>query len=411
MAATGQRTLTPRRGGLRTRLLLSCLAPVLLLGLGGVLLLATPGARGGTGASAWLLPGEAWLVFAGFFLLAVVLATTLAVYMGDRIARPVAWLLRMMESGQLRLATQAPPPAVDWEMGALTGRVQVLLKQNLSGARAMAELETLRSEMSAILETAHDGALDPTAWPAAQSTHPLTRRWLDFFRQREESLRDATDGLTRLQGLLEQDWREETLAVEEIAKRSERCFLEQTEMALELERIEKLARPAGAGVTNASPAAAPGAGATAIEVEDSAQVLADLRSSVQRWRRELEIALDGGPRPATDAAELAHIRHRLREWDAWVDESLRLLGGALARSEAGNGAGRLAPRLERAARAASKSGQEIGALSCEAAQLQRNWARLGERLRSLLARVDEVHEGTARATPSMEGGTDRDGSA
>jgi len=376
MASPGRTRTAPRHGGLRTRLLISCLVPVLLLAAGGFLLLSGSGWMGSdTGG---LLPGEALVLFAGCVLLALLLAAGLALNLGDRIARPVAWLLRMMESGQLRLMSQAPPPVADWEMDALTGRVQVLLKQNLSGARAMQELESLRSEVGAILDAAAGGRLDPGAWRGEQATHPLSRRLLDYFRQRANSSREAADDLARLQGLLEQDWREETHAVEEIARRSERCFLEQTEMALELERIEKQSRPAGAN----------GAATGDTAREDARQALRDLRSSLARWRGELEAALQAGG----GAADRPDQLRRLREWDAWVDEGLGLTEGALAPGGAGNG-GRLGPRLERASLAASKAGQEIGALSCEAAQLQRNWARLGERLRSLLARVGEVHQG------------------
>jgi hypothetical protein len=387
MATAGLRRTVPRRGGLRTRLLLSFLAPLLLLAAGGFLVL------GLAPRSGWLMPGEALVVFAGLVLLMLLLATGLALNLGDRVAGPVAWLLRMMEGGRPRLVRPDPPPASDWEIDALTGRVAVVLRQNLSGARAMEELETLRNEMGAILEAAAGDRFDPDAWPHGPTTHPLTRRLLDYFRQRRESLREAADGLARLQGLLEQDWREQTLAVDEIAKRSERSFLEQTEMALELERIDKLARPAGANGTGAG--------------EDTGQVLTDLRTSLRRWRRDLDALFDAG---SGDAAAAMHLRRRLREWDAWVDESLSLLEGSLTQAAGGNGLGRLGPRLERAAHGASKAGQEIGALSCEAAQMQRNWARLGERLRSLLARVDEMHEDAAGAEPSVEEGKERDGS-
>jgi hypothetical protein len=245
MATAGLRRTVPRRGGLRTRLLLSFLVPLLLLAAGGFLIL------GLAPPSGWLMPGEALVVFAGLVLLMLLLATGLALNLGDRVAGPVAWLLRMMEGGRPRLVRPDPPPASDWEIDALTGRVAVVLRQNLSGARAMEELETLRNEMGAILEAAAGDRFDPDAWPHGPTTHPLTRRLLDYFRQRRESLREAADGLARLQGLLEQDWREQTLAVDEIAKRSERSFLEQTEMALELERIDQLARPAGANGTGA----------------------------------------------------------------------------------------------------------------------------------------------------------------
>lgn len=382
MATPGRARTAPRHGGLRARLLLSCLVPVLLLAAGGFVLLSGSGWMGSdTGG---LLPGEALVLFAGCVLLALLLAAGLALNLGDRIARPVAWLLRMMESGQLRLMSQAPPPVSDWEMDALTGRVQVLLKQNLSGARAMQELESLRNEIGAILDAAAAGRLDPHAWRGEQATHPLSRRLLDYFRQRDDSSRGAADDLARLQGLLEQDWREETRAVEEIARRSERCFLEQTEMALELERIEKLSRPAGAG------GGANGNGAGGATREEARQRLRDLRGSLEGWRGELEAALQA----SADAPERPGLLRRLHTWGAWVDEGLELTEGSLTAAGAGDG-GRFGPRLERASLAASKAGQEIGALSCEAAQLQRNWTRLGERLRSLLARVGEVHQGTA----------------
>jgi len=368
----------PARGGLRSRMLLAFLVPVLLLGLGGLLLIGLPGDTLAPHSTA-----RAGIVFLGLLAAALLLATGLAVHMGDRVARPVAWLLRLMDAGQIRLLTKGPPPAGDWEVADLSRRVQVLLKQNLSGAEAMEELEALRREIAAVLDAAVVGRLDPLAWPRARATHPQTRRLLDFFRVRAESLRDAAQGLARLEKLLQQDWRRESSAVREIAERSERCFLGQTEMALELERLERLVRPSPAEEQARA---------------DAAQALVDLRASFARWREQAEAAIEradaarAGAGPAVAGLPPERRLSRMREWAVWVEESLAMLAASASEEGAASRATsqRLAGGLERIARSAADAGQELGALSREAARLQRAWEPLGERLRSLLVRVAEV---------------------
>lgn len=354
--------------GLRTRLLAAFLLPVLFVGVGGLLLIGLPGPA--------LRPGSeihAGLLYLALVILALLVSIGCAIQMGDRIVRPVAWMLRLMEAGQLRLLGRSPAPAADWEIGSLARRVQVLLKQNLTGARAMEELEALRSEVIAVLDAAVVGRLDPERWPREMATHPQTRRLLDFFRVREESLQDAAEGLGRLQALLEEDWRSESTVVEDLAARSERAFLGLTELALELERLERLARP---GIIS------PGGRA-----DDPAVILAELQTGFRKWQAEVAALLADREREEPPA--------RLRDWGAWVTESLALLAQAEAgRRDAGR-AERLSADLEKVSRRAADAGQELGALSREAARLLAAWQPLGERLRSLMVRMEELQGGPA----------------
>ena len=384
-----------RPGGLRTRLLILFLIPVMLLGLAGLLVL--PASQGALPPGA---PGPSTSpLFALFFLVALLIATGLALHAGDRLARPVTWLLRLMDAGDSSSLRPSEQPPGDWEMEVLCRKVQVLLKQNLSGARAVEELDILRSEISGVLDAAGEGRSGGRKWTCESATHPLTRRLLDYFRTRADSVRESGDGLTRLQGLLEQDWRDETLLVEELAKRSERCFLEQTELAMELQRLARGSRQERAGVSSQ---------------EDPLTVLADLRVGIQHWRQEAQAALEGaaaakGAAGSTESGALG-VRRRFSEWTRWVDESLNLLERAVDGSEERDPTSvrRLVPRLKQVAETASQAGQELGQLSREAAQLERTWQRLGERLRSLMARIGETQVGAAGPVPLGEGGTGRD---
>jgi hypothetical protein len=84
------------------------------------------------------------------------------------------------------------------------------------------------------------------------------------------------------------------------------------------------------------------------------------------------------------------VSGRLRDWDAWVTASLQ---------EAGDAQGRTAQReitlrrisggFERVAEVVSVGAGGWVAWSQEVMQLQRAWGRLGERLRSLMVRVEE----------------------
>ncbi|MFH1144576.1 MAG: hypothetical protein V1774_08550 [Candidatus Eisenbacteria bacterium] len=395
---TGSRGGHPvaRRGGLRTRLLILFLIPVMLLGLSGLLML--PSSQRGNPHDA--AGGSVGPLFPIFFLAALLLAAGLALHAGDRIARPVAWLLRVLDAGEAAPVERPPRPVADWEMELLSRKVQVLLKQNVSGARAVEELETLRSEISAIIESAGADRPHGRPWSEVRATHVLTRCLLDFFRTHAESLRDANDGLARLQGLLEQDWREETLSIEEIAKRSERCFLEQTELAMELQRLARSAR---------------GDEGDRAGQEDAQAVLADLRLGIERWQREVQAVLEAAPLvmaggPAMGPAPAPGVSERFADWTRWVDESLELLEKTV------DGGGQddtvslrsIVPRIKQVAETATRAGQELGRLSREAAQLERTWQRLGERLRSLMTRIGEVHAGPEGADSLEEGGAGRD---
>jgi len=386
-----------RHASLRPRLLLAFSIPVVVLGVGGIWLLE----RSAGPLPGVLAPVEGATLFLFLLLVALLMATGFALRLGDRVTRPVTWLLRLMDAGPARQLSGPAMPAADWEIDTLSRRVQILLKQNRAGVRAVEELETLRREIAAVLDAAHTGRLDVAGWPRGRTTHPLTRRLLDFFDLHAESLRESSDGLARLQGLLEQDWREETLSVDEIARRSEHCFLEQTELAMELRRLARTARSAQA------PSEAP---------EDPLALLADLRLGVSRWRGEVATAFNGGGTPGTPRGarcrEGVEIKRRMTQWSQWIDESLDLLERTLT----GGGEGgrhnldRWLPRIRKVAETASRAGQEMGHLSREAAQLQRAWQRLGERLRSMMVRVGEVHAGSAAAVSVSEGGLERDDS-
>ncbi len=366
-----------RRGGLRARLLLSFMIPVVLLGAGAAVLIEVLGSRSGDLVS--LSVPVARAILAGLVLLVAFVAAALALQVGDRFAGPVAWLVRAIDGGQLRLFNQLPPPATDWELGALCDRVHILLRQNIAGAQALEELEVLQEELSGVLDAGDQGSLDPQHWPRKQMTQPLTRRLLDSLRTRRERIQSATEGIARLQGLLEQDWREETLTIEELVRGSERCFIQHTQAAVEMVRLERLASQT------------PNNG-MGLEVKG---LLDDLRMGFQRWQQEVAEmgASSGSGQPPAEPP-------RMREWAAWVKESLDLLETSVTGSAGGADPrhDRLAAGLGKVSGVLTASGREISALSREAAQLERTWGRLGERLQTLMARLGEVEE-RARVMP------------
>lgn len=364
--------------------------PILILSVGAVILIEFLCTRaiGETGLS--LLAVRA--IMAGLILLAVLVAAALALQAGDRFTRPVVWLLRALDTGQIRLLSQLPPPAADWEMAALCDRVRVLLRQNLSGAKSVRELEAFRAEIESVLDSAEANKLALDQWSQKRSKDSLTRRLLGFFEAREERVREAAEGLARLQSLLEQDWREETLTIEQIVKKAESCFLQQTQLAVELERLER------------SLNTAPEQSSTWREAEG---LLNDLRLGIESWRREIEEALSQSavcvgqgaltgmaadqPGPSTTA----HETDRLRNWNSWVQESLGMLETSLsnARKRVDCSGGRIAGGLEKLSAQVAGTSREVSALSREVARLQGAWARLGERLRTLMVRAGEVHGG------------------
>lgn len=357
----------PKPGGFRVRLLMAFLIPVLLLSC--VFVFLTEHLIGGATDVGGLPVTVIRLIVAGAILLALLLAIGLALHMGDRFTRPVAWLLRAIDAGQVRLLSQMPPPAADWELGILCERVRVLLRQNLSGATAMEELESLRSEISAVLDAAEKGELAFDRWLPGAVTHRLTRRLVAFFRTRGDRVRAADEGVTRLRGLLEQDWRAETLTVEEIAKRAERCYLLQAEIGVELERLERLLN---------------GTAERRQTWDELRSLLEDLRLGIDRWRAEVAASLAAEGKPA-----------RMETWERWIEESHELLDDQIERVSSGRGATlqQISTGLSRVGTALSGSGEEAGFLSREAVQLKHTWGRLGERLRSLTVRVGELQDG------------------
>ncbi|MBD3235605.1 MAG: hypothetical protein GF330_02745, partial [Candidatus Eisenbacteria bacterium] len=225
----------PRRGTLRTRLLFFFVLPVLACGAGMIvlielLLIGAGGPLSATGLRA---------LYIGVLLVGLILSTALALHVGERVTQPIAGLLRRMDAGHWRSAPHPRRGVSDWEMGVLEERVAVLLQQNRSGARAVEQLDALRDEIAAVLESATEGAFDPRAWPAERVTHPLTRELLDFFQAQGEQSSAAILSLRKLQGLLEQDWREETRCIEQIVRQTERSFVEQTQIAMELQKLQR----------------------------------------------------------------------------------------------------------------------------------------------------------------------------
>jgi hypothetical protein len=205
---------------------------------------------------------------------------------------------------------------------------------------------------------------------------------------RRERVREASAGMARLGGLLERDWREETLSVEEIVKRAEGCFIQQTQVAVEIERLERLL-------------------ATHTELpagwQEIAGLFEDLRLGIERWQREVSDVLERSA--PGDAAEARCDGKRLVEWNAWVAESLGLIEQSIARGGMGDSGAqtRLATGLEKVSGEVAQSSQEISALSREVAQLQQAWTRLGERLRTLMVRAGEMHEDSPGAPVATEG--------
>ncbi len=381
----------PRRGGFRGRLLISFMIPVLLLGVGAVVLLELVASD--AGESGGMPIALARGILAGFILLALLTAAALGLQSGDRLTRPVAWLLRAIDAGQVRMLSQLPPPTADWEMDMLCNRVRVLLRQNLSGAKALEELEALRSEVGAVLTAARNGSVDLDQWPEEQATHELTLRLLAHFRAERSRAHTSADGVSRLQGVLEQDWRDETQAMEELVKRAERAFLQQTQLAVETERVERLlhaSRRAGG------------------PWEEIATLLNDLSLGIGKWRHEVEQHLEeaGYRGPQESEADAARsLSQRLEDWDAWVRESVAILEETVNKERARyeGGLQRVTTGMDRVTEVVAESGHEVSALSQEVVAHQRAWARLGERLRSLMVRVAEAHNGSLPAViPEQE---------
>lgn len=390
-ASASDRRAAGRRKMLRTRLLVFFIAPVLLCGAGMIVLaeimLEGPGGPIST--------TSVRMLYAGILLLGLLLATGLALYVGERVTQPIARLLRAMDAGGFRRVGRHSVVAADWEMGVLAERVEILLQQNRSGAQAVEQLDALREEVAAVLHEATEGSLDPGSWPPDRASHPLTRQLLDFFRGQTEEADGAVASLRKLQGLLEQDWREETRCIEEIVGRTERNFIEQTQVAIELEKIGRLwAREATATAPQKiemDPAAESDA------VGEIGCALTELRLGFERWSAEqarTAAGVAGGCVPRPD---------RMEGWVHWIEESLTFIDQNLEiisrRPPAGAAVGlqdvRMRARLRELAALATRAGQGVGSLSREVAQLQRTWERLGERLRSLMARAIEARDRAA----------------
>ena len=108
-----------RHGSLRPRLLLAFSIPVVVLGAGGFWLLGQPaGSLPGV-----LAPVERGTLFFFLFLVSLLVAGGFALRLGDRVARPVAWLLRLVDAGPARQLGGTAMPVADWEIDALSRRV------------------------------------------------------------------------------------------------------------------------------------------------------------------------------------------------------------------------------------------------------------------------------------------------
>jgi len=374
----GSPLATGQSRGLRSRLFFSFSVPIAVLGLGTAILFEVILSRQAQGVPLSSL--HVYLGIAGLLFLAVLLVAIYALHVGDHVIRPIAWLLRTIDAGQITLLSKVPPPPADQEIEALCGRVQVLLRQNLSGAKAMRKLDALQNEIGAVLDAVESNTLIPDKWPRDGSTEGLTRRLLRSILAQSVHQHESTSGIIRLQGLLEQDWREETLAVEEIVKRTERCFLIQTQILVELECLEGLVD------------SAPEVGEAKIPLwREASDLIGDLRLGIEKWHGEV-----------SDHLSESKNSHPRRNWEGWIQESLGILSSLILSAAQGGESTlpQVARKLEKVAGLISGSGQEFRSLSREASQLLRAWNRLSERMRTLLARVEEMQEGARVAVAS-----------
>jgi hypothetical protein len=352
------------RIGLRTRLFLSFVVPTLLLSIGIYIITELMMSRVSAGVT--ITAVHVRLLLAALTILAVFMVALIALQCGDRFLRPIAWLMHAIDAGQLRLISKTQPPPADREVATLCGRVQVLLTQNLSGAQALEKLDIVQSEIGAVIEAADSNKLLPDRWPRKYATQPLTQRLLTTFSNRFAQRRESAEGIVRLQGLLEQDWREETNAIAEIVRRSERCFQMQTQILGELELLGELT--SGGGNSAATELAA---------------LFADLRLGIEQWLGEVNAQLSDLPEKTTRT-----------NWEAWIRESLVIINGQVGLEDNGDDGplDRIAGKLEEVTGLISGSGQEVFTLSREVTQMQRAWHRLSERMRTLLVRLEEIND-------------------
>ncbi len=356
--------------GLRSRLFCSFLVPVFVFGLGAFILFEVILYREAQGAP--LSPLRIYLVLTGLLLLAVFLVALFALYTGDNIIRPVAWLLRTIDDGPPPSASKTSPPPADREIDAVCGRVQVLLRQNLSGAKAMRKLDALQNEIGAVLDAVDSNTLIPDKWPRDGSTQELTRRLLGSMLTKSAHQQESTAGVMQLQGLLEQDWREETLVVKEIARRTEQCFMLQTQILIELDNLEKIVSDLSETGNSEIPT-----------WREAADLVNDLQLGFGKWHEEVNSHL-----------QETSIKRSGRNWEAWIQESIGILSSLVLSAEPDDEAphSRIAGKLDEVTGMISNWGREGGSLSQEAKQLLRAWNRLSERMRTLLVRVEEIQE-------------------
>jgi len=382
MAARPTRSAGGRSGqGFRTRLLLSFLLPLLLLGTVGFLLLdSAAGKHPQLDSKQTILLG-----FGAAFAVSVLLAVGLAVNIGDRVTRPVLRLLRLMDAGQLRVLMSAPrfPRSDIREIGALTERVRALVQQNLSGAEAMRDLEALSEEVSRILEAAGSGRLADPDYEGPHVTQALTRRLLAYLRERETALAGACEGLERLKNLLLADWRDQRERIEGISQRLQAQFVQANEAAVHASSVIKELGGAREAVAR---------------LEEAASVLRDMELSFEHWRKESDAFLEDAKRLVEegedyrDDAEAVVARlERLKEWGAWVQASLELLETSLRPGDDGlvslEKVGTLARQVESST---SETAQVLGTLARDALDLKEGWVRLGDRLEAMMARTEEI---------------------
>ena len=134
-----------RRGSLRRRIVLLVALPTALLGLTYFLfveyMLENPS-------------GELGLVLrvggAILLLLGLVLGVTSGYLLSERVTRPIRLLIRLADSGETEAGRTTFLHHREWEIFELYRRVHSLAQQNRAGARAVEELESLRSGLASL---------------------------------------------------------------------------------------------------------------------------------------------------------------------------------------------------------------------------------------------------------------------
>jgi hypothetical protein len=170
--------------------------------------------------------------------------------------------------------------------------------------------------------------------------------------------------------------------------------------------LGKLARgnPSAASDTRSADAAEEGEGPDEVIAETRGAVT-ELRLGFERWSAERSGTAPGGDPGSGEAARREAWAHWIEESLAFIDRNLvRLSGQASSDGPGPVGDPQRQARVGELAELAARAGQGAGTLSQEVAQLQRTWDRLGERLRSLMARAIEARDRAALQVEQLECG-------